>query len=235
MKYVGLRLICTIKESFRSGFEKIARYGCWQDSEDERFKAFSNNHMAYCIPCGPLNNMPDTWDSWNNSDFFVQKSYSVRTGFWFFNCSICSPFYSTLDSFFKMIPYFVEKVYFCEVYKEGEVSSLGYGLVDGEMRIVDSALFTYCGDGTNDIKSGLWIPCSDTGLLPEIGDYSCKKFWIKLCPKGIDHYFFRKAVWDNCQKKWQWENGKNVSTSYEVVAWREIEYPEPYIPNSLYC
>lgn len=142
--YTSLRFKGVVKENFRNGFEKIAMRGEWNESADNILKKFGEEDpRAEFIPCGALNSAPDEWvkgpyDEYGNgmaTDGF-ERSYNEKTGKWAFQCSVID-YNCTIQSFFDLVPYFMESVEIAEVFYEEWTYSKSYELVDKKMQLAN--------------------------------------------------------------------------------------------------
>lgn len=77
------------------------------------------------------------------------------------------------------------------------------------------------------MKTNKWIPCS-SGNMPKCGEFDVKKVWATMHRKEVDFYFTKRLNWNNCYKRWEWLNGKELAEEWEVVAWMYVEVPKPY-------
>jgi hypothetical protein len=82
-------------------------------------------------------------------------------------------------------------------------------------------------DVEKEYGKGGWIPCS-SGNMPKCGEFDVKKVWATMHRKEVDFYFTKRLNWNNCYKRWEWLNGKELAEEWEVVAWMYVEVPEPY-------
>lgn len=73
-------------------------------------------------------------------------------------------------------------------------------------------------------KADRWIPCEER--LPEL-EY-IKNIWVTARKKGYDHRIVMRIRWD--YRRFQHPNGKEISDTWEILAWKLTEYPEPYDP-----
>ena len=73
-------------------------------------------------------------------------------------------------------------------------------------------------------KVNRWIPCDER--LPEL-EY-IKNIWVTARKKGYDHRIVMRIRWD--YRRFQHPNGKEISDTWEILAWKLTEYPEPYDP-----
>jgi hypothetical protein len=69
-----------------------------------------------------------------------------------------------------------------------------------------------------------WVPCEER--LPEL-EY-IKNIWVTARKKGYDHRIVMRIRWD--YRRFQHPNGKEISDTWEILAWKLTEYPEPYDP-----
>lgn len=148
--YTGLRFKGTVKEKFRNEFESIALSGDWKKSEDEVFKEFGNVLRAGFIPCGALAYMPDEWETSPPRNKYgggvptdgFDRTYNKETGRWTFQCSLKN-YNNTIEEFFKIVPYFIEKIEHAEVFYEEWRYSIKIELVDGKIVEVDDKFIEY--------------------------------------------------------------------------------------------
>lgn len=158
--YTGIRFKGYVKEEFRSKFESIAMHGEWEDSEDTKFKDFGDTYSrASFIPCGSLSYMPDEWekdyiDENGNKQFafanyYIQvatdgfeREYNENTGYWAFQCSLKN-YEDEIEAFFKLIPYFIEKIEYLEYYYETWTYSYKYELIDGTVALTNDRYKKY--------------------------------------------------------------------------------------------
>ena len=96
------------------------------------------------------------------------------------------------------------------------------------IRIVNEVAEEY-GKDTNVPSNDGWIPCSEK--TPEFEIYSVTKLWVTMHRKGCAYYFVRTLRWNGWQGRWEWDNGKQLSDAYEVVAWRQFDVLKPYKPE----
>lgn len=138
--YTGLRFKGTVKKEFRDTFEDIALNGSWEDSDDREFWMFgSNNWRASFIPCGSLCYMPNSWEKYENDEYWngiatdgFGRTYNKETGYWTFQCSLKN-YEDTIEEFLELLPYFIESVEHVEVFYEEWDYSTKYELVGGKM------------------------------------------------------------------------------------------------------
>ena len=72
-----------------------------------------------------------------------------------------------------------------------------------------------------------WIPCSIK--KPDYEIYEVKKLWVTMHRKEVKHCFTRQLTWNGWQGRWEWDNGKPLSDKWEVIAWKLIDIPAPYM------
>lgn len=127
--YTSLRFKGIVKKEFRDKFEDIALNGNWANSEDEILREFGEDDpRAEFIPCGVPIYIPMEWTT---SDGFA-RVYDKNTGLWIFQCSVKNQL-GTIETFFDIVPLFMEKVECAEIYEEGSNFSSMYGLVDDKI------------------------------------------------------------------------------------------------------
>ena len=71
-------------------------------------------------------------------------------------------------------------------------------------------------------KDGEWHLCKDE--KPEFAGFG-KLYWITAVYRATGLRMTRKAYWHG---KWAWQNGKDITESWQVVAWRPYTVPEAY-------
>ena len=147
--YTGIRFKGIVKEEFRSEFEDIALNGNWEESNNEVFKKFGSVPRASFIPCGALAYMPDEWEEEPFNEYGdgtptdgFNRTYDKQTGRWTFQCSLKN-YNRIIESFFEMVPYFIEEVEHAEVFYEEWSHSKKLDLVDGEMTMADDKFIEY--------------------------------------------------------------------------------------------
>ena len=139
--YTGLRFKGIVKEPFRKDFEQIALHGDWDKSEDEMFLLYSKFPRAKWIPMGPLNYMPDSWENCDGSPE-IPTEYNSTTGYWSFQCSLKN-YDNTIGLFLALVPHFIERVEYCEVFYEDWTHSMKYDLIENQMVVVDDCFIKY--------------------------------------------------------------------------------------------
>jgi len=139
--YTGLRFSGIVKNEFRKEFKSIAMNGEWKLSNNDVFKEFGEKDVAFLIPIGPMCYMPDEWE--DDSEGKFKRTYNCKTGKWKFQCSLRN-YNETIEEFFKIVPYFMEKVDMCEVFYEEWVYSRRYEIVDGSMKMTDQKYSKVC-------------------------------------------------------------------------------------------
>lgn len=147
--YTGIRFKGIVKEEFRDKFEDIAMSGEWNESDVPEFKKFGNISRSGFIPCGVLAYMPDEWeeepfDKWYNgipTDGF-ERTYNKETGRWTFQCSLKN-YENEIETFFELIPFFVESIEHLEYFYEEWGYSSRYDLVDGKVVLINDKFIKY--------------------------------------------------------------------------------------------
>jgi len=140
--YTGIRFKGYIKEEFRNEFAIIALEGDWNKSKDPIFNKFGEVRRASFIPCGSLSYMPDEWESNDEDTDEFARTWNKETGYWTFQCSLKN-YEDTIDEWFKIIPYFIEKIDHLESYYEYWEWSKQYDLVDNELIMVNDKFEKY--------------------------------------------------------------------------------------------
>ena len=102
------------------------------------------------------------------------------------------------------------------------------GAYDKAIEIVNQVAEEYVSE-INVGNNNDWIPCSEK--TPEFEKYTITRLWVTMHRKECNFYFVRILRWNGIERKWEWENGKTLSGSYEVVAWRRIDALTPYKPK----
>ena len=74
-----------------------------------------------------------------------------------------------------------------------------------------------------------WIPCSER--TPEFEIYRHKSMWTTMTIHEQNYYFVRRVIWNGCDGRWEWDNGKEITSKYQIIAWKPLEIPKPYKPN----
>lgn len=85
------------------------------------------------------------------------------------------------------------------------------------------------GKDTNVPSNDGWIPCDIKTPYFEI--FECRKIWVTMRKKGHKFCFSRQLRWNGYDGRWEWDNGKNVSDEYEILAWKPLDIPAPYQPK----
>ena len=147
--YTGLRFKGIVKEEFRNEFEDIALEGNWEESNNDVFRQFGSVSRANFIPCGALAYMPDKWEEAPFDKYYIgtptdgfERTYDKNSGRWTFQCSLKN-YNSTIESFFDIVPYFIEEIEHAEVFYEEWSHSIKLELVNGEMVITDKKFIEY--------------------------------------------------------------------------------------------
>ena len=163
--YTGIRFKGIVKKEFRSEFERIAYGGEWDEHSDEKFIEFSKVDRAGFIPCGMSCYMPDEWEKdYINSkgekeidfaNYYKQvatdgfnRTYDENTGYWSFQCSLKN-YSGTIESFFELLPYFIESIEHLEYFYEEWQYSEKYELINGEVICTNEEFINY-GDDNNE-------------------------------------------------------------------------------------
>lgn len=154
--YTGVRFKGYVKPEFRKGFETIALSGYWEDHSDQTLSGFGKIGRSSFIPCGSLAYMPDCWESYDNnhkkysSEWFesakgtdgFERSYDEDTGYWTFQCSLKN-YESEIEEWFKIVPYFIEKIEHLEYFYEEWTHSSKYELTNGDIICADERFIEY--------------------------------------------------------------------------------------------
>lgn len=141
--YTNLRFKGKLKNEFIEGFEDIAFDGEWEAHNDLIFKKFGELDRSFCIPSGTSSYFPNEWidkEGVPTNDF--KTSYSEETGCWGFQCSLKN-YKNTIQEFFLILPYFVEEVHHLEYYYEEDDFSQEYGLINGEIKLINNQFKKY--------------------------------------------------------------------------------------------
>lgn len=153
--YTGIRFKGIVKPEFRRNFKEIALEGAWEESRIHIFKSFGINvGRSSFIPCGSLSYMPDAWgqvisfdDGFENyktsgdTDGF-DRTYDEETGRWTFQCSLKN-YENEIESFFELIPEFIESIEHLEYFYEEWKYSEKYDLVNGKVTLVEPKFINY--------------------------------------------------------------------------------------------
>jgi len=153
--YTGIRFKGYVKKDFRDSFEQIALEGDWENSNNSTFRDFGKISRSKFIPCGCLSYMPDEWEVYDESLKGTNKYYSSakdadgfertwnkETGYWTFQCSLKN-YESEIEEWFKIVPYFIEKIEHLEYFYEEWEYSDQYNLIDGEIKLVNEEFIKY--------------------------------------------------------------------------------------------
>lgn len=151
--YTGIRFKGYVKEEFRKNFESVALKGDWENHHDPIFREFSKNERASHIPIGGLSYMPDSWESplvvdgveiigeYVDGDGFDLK-YDKETGYWTFQCSLKN-YWSTIEEFFEILPYFIESIESLEYFYEEQAYSHKYELIENKVVLTNTRHILY--------------------------------------------------------------------------------------------
>ena len=147
--YTGIRFKGYVKPEFRKEMSVIALSGYWNESNVPEFEKFGEIGRSSFIPCGALAYMPDEWEAepYNKygdgtpTDGF-ERTYNEETGYWTFQCSLKN-YQSEIESFFDLIPFFIEKIEHLEYFYEEWDWSSRYDLYNGMVFKIDSKFIKY--------------------------------------------------------------------------------------------
>ena len=135
--YTGIRFKGYVKEEFRNDFEDIAINGNWEESSILKFQEFGEIGRSGFVPCGALAYMPDEWEDSNEvATGGFERTYDVKTGYWTFQCSLKN-YGCEIETFFELIPYFIETLDHLEYFYEEWTHSSNYELIDKDVVNVD--------------------------------------------------------------------------------------------------
>ena len=144
--YTGIRFKGYVKSMFRDDFEKIALNGEWENSNDEVLKSFGSVSRAGFIPCGSLCYMPNEWETAPYDKYKrgvptdgFDRTWNKQTGYWTFQCSLKN-YDDTIEEWFKILPYFIEKIEHLEIYYEEDDYSKQYDIINGEVKLINIEL-----------------------------------------------------------------------------------------------
>ena len=147
--YTGIRFKGYVKPDFRKAMETIAMDGSWDESEVPKFKKFGRIGRSSSIPCGALAYMPDEWEQAPYNEYHdgvptdgFERTYDAETGYWTFQCSLKN-YRSEIESFFDLIPFFIEKIEHLEYFYEEWDYSSRYDLYNGMVFKIDSKFIKY--------------------------------------------------------------------------------------------
>lgn len=147
--YTGIRFKGFVKPELRKAMETIAMDGSWDESDISEFKEFGHIGRSSFIPCGSLAYMPDEWEAepydkygcGTPTDGF-ERTYDEETGYWAFQCSLKN-YESEIESFFDLIPFFIEKIEHLEYFYEEWDYSTKYELINGKVICTDEKFIKY--------------------------------------------------------------------------------------------
>jgi hypothetical protein len=153
--YTGIRFKGYVKPQFREDFEGIALSGDWNESNDEVFRTFGQIGRSGFIPCGGLSYMPDEWEVYDESlkgsyDYYrlakatdgFERTWNKDTGYWTFQCSLKN-YEDEIEEWFKIVPYFIDKIEHLEYFYEEWTYSQQYDLVDGKIELINDRFRKY--------------------------------------------------------------------------------------------
>ena len=78
-----------------------------------------------------------------------------------------------------------------------------------------------CNDG--------WIPYNEK--TPEFELYTLTPVWVTIRKKDGTFCWVTLLRWNGYDGRLEWNNGKSISDTYEVLAWKKVNYPAPYKPK----
>lgn len=136
--YTGIRFKGIVKPEYRIGFECIAMEGDWENSSVPEFREFGEMGRSSFIPCGCLAYMPDEWDD----DEEFERSYDKESGRWVFQCSLKN-YELEIETFFCILPMFMESIEHLEYYYEEMICSQKYELIDGKVVMTNDQFIKY--------------------------------------------------------------------------------------------
>lgn len=157
--YTGIRFKGFVKPEFRETMKEIAMEGNWDESEVKEFAKFGLLMRSSFIPCGGLSYMPDEWETdyinekgereisfgsyykQADTDGF-ERTYNEETGYWAFQCSLKN-YESEIETFFNLIPFFIEKIEHLEYFYEEWDWSTRYDLVNGNVVEINDKFVQY--------------------------------------------------------------------------------------------
>lgn len=154
--YTGIRFKGYVKPEFREEFESIAVNGEWENSNDEVFKKFGEIGRSHFIPCGSLSYMPDEWEKYDDTlkeysdEWFksrkdtdgFNRTWNKETGYWTFQCSLKN-YEDEIEEWFKIVPYFIERIEHLEYFYEEWSYSYKYDLINEEVKLIDDKFIKY--------------------------------------------------------------------------------------------
>jgi len=150
--YTGIRFKGYVKKEFRDSFENIALQGDWNESENKVFNNFGQIGRSRFIPCGSLSYMPDEWEKEPFDKYYCgvptdgfERTWNKETGYWTFQCSLKN-YEDEIESWFEIVPYFIEKIEHLEYFYEEWTYSEQYDLVNNKVVKVNDKFIKYGSD-----------------------------------------------------------------------------------------
>lgn len=147
--YTGIRFKGYVKPEYRKAMETIAIDGSWNESDIQEFAEFGQIGRSSFIPCGSLSYMPDEWEGAPYNKYHdgvptdgFERTYNAGTGYWTFQCSLKN-YESEIESFFGLIPLFIEKIEHLEYFYEEWDYSSRYDLYNGMVFKIDNKFIKY--------------------------------------------------------------------------------------------
>lgn len=147
--YTGIRFKGYVKPEFRKEMSNIALTGDWNESTVPEFAEFGKIRRSSFIPCGALAYMPDEWEQAPYNEYHdgvptdgFDRTYDEETGYWTFQCSLKN-YEDEIESFFELIPFFIEKIEHLEYFYEEWDWSSRYDLYNGMVFKIDSHFVKY--------------------------------------------------------------------------------------------
>lgn len=152
--YASIRFRGIVKPEFRKIFEPIALRGEWETSDDPIFRDFGGNVLASQFSCRAKSCcFVPRWERepWN-------RSYSVETGEWLFECDINQYTDSTILIEFEeeIVPYCMAEVSHYEHWSE-PIDYVPSPHTTSLLQLIDGKL-TCIGTISED---GQFLPCED--------------------------------------------------------------------------
>ena len=108
------------------------------------------------------------------------------------------------------------------VYKEKELA------INDAIEIVNQVAEEFGSDINVGSKDG-WIPYNEK--TPEFEIYTLTPVWVTIRKKDGTFCWVTLLRWNGYAGRLEWNNGKAISDTYEVLAWKKVNYPAPYQPK----
>jgi hypothetical protein len=70
------------------------------------------------------------------------RIWNKQTGYWTFQCSLKN-YDDTIEEWFKILPYFIEKIEHLEIYYEEDDYSKQYDIINGEVKLINDKFVYY--------------------------------------------------------------------------------------------